>query len=114
MPTTTSSPLFDSLAAGLRSSAGRPTTPFAASATTRSVAPGTAPTWMTSATVATATTAPRIRREVQTSLPSVASIVSDPIPAHDLTAEERDIIASMGGTVARLLLEMMNDGRPRR
>jgi hypothetical protein len=97
------SPLFDSLAARLGASGDRPTTPFAAAAGTRSTTP---------ASVSPST--PTDRREVRAALPSVADLVSDPIPAHELTATERDVIASMGGTVARLLLEMMNDGRPRR
>ncbi|WP_157887452.1 hypothetical protein [Frondihabitans sp. PAMC 28766] len=53
--------------------------------------------------------ATRPRRDVQTALPSISTLAVEPISAKDLTADEREIIAEMGGTVARLLLQMMKD-----
>ena len=106
------SPLFDALVAQTPPRTGRPLTPVRPH---RSVAGSTAPTWMTpSAPVASTSavsvpTAIRPRREVQTALPSISTLAVEPISTKDLTADEREIIAEMGGTVARLLLQMMKD-----
>ncbi|BDZ48764.1 hypothetical protein GCM10025867_10050 [Frondihabitans sucicola] len=32
-----------------------------------------------------------------------------PVTVHDLTADERELVAEMGGTVARLILRMLDD-----
>jgi hypothetical protein len=41
--------------------------------------------------------------------PVLASLVAPPLGADDLSAEERAIVADLGGTVARLILQMLDE-----
>lgn len=105
----TNNPVFDSLVAQIQP-AKRPLTPITTS--TRIVNSDTAPLWMQSPKandLATATQAPKPAPAV---MPSVAALVSEPLTVQELTNEEREIIAEMGGTVARLILQMMHDEQP--
>lgn len=110
-PTSTrsTSPLFDSLAQQ-RPATSRPLSPIPASS--RTVAPGAAPIWMREDSTAPATPPAadrRHRRSVATALPSISTVVSDPISTTQLTDDERAIVSEMGGTVARLILQMLDD-----
>jgi hypothetical protein len=103
-------PVFDSLVAQIQP-AKRPLTPITTS--TRIVNPDTAPLWMQSpkANASTATaTAPAA--PAPSTMPTVAAIISEPLTVQQLTNEEREIIAEMGGTVARLILQMLHDEQP--
>ena len=104
-------PVFDSLVAQIQP-ANRPLTPITTS--TRIVNSDTAPLWMQSPKakdIATATSASTATTAAST-MPTVAAIVSEPLTVQQLTNEEREIIAEMGGTVARLILQMMHDEQP--
>jgi hypothetical protein len=116
-------PVFDSLVSQIQP-AKRPLTPITTS--TRIVNPDTAPLWMQApkANASTATTSPSkpatrssstataAAAPAHSKMPTVAAIISEPLTVQQLTNEEREIIAEMGGTVARLILQMLHDEQP--
>jgi hypothetical protein len=108
-------PVFDSLVAQIQP-ARRPLTPITSS--TRIVNSDTAPLWMQSPKandIATATRTPKpsvAAMPAAAAMPSVSAIISEPLTVQQLTNEEREIVAEMGGTVARLILQMMHDEQP--
>lgn len=102
-------PVFDSLVAQIQP-AERPLTPITTS--TRIVNSGTAPLWMQSPKANDVAIATRSPKPAPAAMPSVARLVGAPLTVQQLTDEEREIIAEMGGTVARLILQMMHDEQP--
>ncbi len=123
-------PLFDQLVAAIRPSTGRPLTPITTATRwiDRSTATSRAST-PSRATAPSVSTPPGVRRDrpgASTSRPvpaapapapakppteaiSIERLVGNPLSTDGLTDSEREIVAEMGGTVARLILQMLDD-----
>lgn len=95
-------PLFDRLYAE-RTTDSRPVARI--TTMTRYLERATAPT----AAAAPTTRPRRLARAAAPAAPAVGDLLREPLTTDDLTADERAIVAEMGGTVARLILKMLDD-----
>ncbi|MCU1526952.1 MAG: hypothetical protein JWP75_715 [Frondihabitans sp.] len=119
-------PLFDQVVADIRPKPGRTLSPITTlsryldRATAPSMPGAGAGTGASTATApAAATPTPRrTSHQAAAAQPSpvvdLDRIARQPLSTDDLTAEEREIVAEMGGTVARLILSMLKEDAPSR